>query len=144
MENGKMVDDIPKKSKKPNWFVCFFLVLADCYLSGFIGKSLVTGEKYPNRLVFFIINVFVLITESLPIALFVSYFLITLPTWVFVLVVALMAIKLLNFVFPTNAAQGYLANRQKQTEQLEESKVLEEKANNHAKFYLYGNKYYKE
>ena len=91
----------------------------------------------------FITNVFVLITDSLPIALFVSYFLITLPTWVFVLVVASMAIKLLNFVFVTNEIQKFLSSQQKQTEQLEESKELEEKANNHAKFYLYGNKYYK-
>ena len=137
-------EELPQPPRKPNWFVCFFLVLADHYLSGFIGKNLVTGEKCPNRLVSFIVNVSFLITDSLPIALFVSYFLITLPTWFFVLVVASMAIKLLSFVFSTNVAQGYLANRQKQTEQLEESKVLEEKANNHAKFYLYGNKYYKE
>ena len=136
-------NNIPQKSQKPNWFVCFFLVLAHDYLSGFIGKNLVTGEKCPNRLMDFITNVFNLIIDSLPIALFVSYFLITLPTWLFVLAIVKMAVGLLNSVFLTNDAQGYLANRQKQTEQLEESKVLEEKANNRAEFYMYGNKYYK-
>ena len=134
-------EEIKNNIPQPNWFVCFFLVLANYYLSGFIGKSLVTGEKCPDRLVSFIANVFFLIINSLPIALFVSYFLITLPTWLFVLVVASMAVDLLNFVFHIN--QEYLTNRQKQTEQLEESKVLEEKSNNHAKFYLYGSKYYK-
>ena len=139
MENGKMVDDIPKKSKKPNWFVCFFLVLADCYLSGFIGKSLVTGEKYPNRLVFFIINVFLLITESLPIALFVSYFLITLPTWVFVLAIVRMALDLFYLVLETNQAKESLAQRQEPIKYSEDKQHSEEEvAKNHAKCYKYG------
>lgn len=142
----EIIEITPRKKKntqKPNWFVCFFLVLADCYLGGFIGKRLVAGEKYPNRFVGFIKNVFFLITDSLPIALFVSYFLITLPTWVFVLVVASMAIKLLKFVFWTNHVHKHLTDCQKQTGTIEKVKEPEEKAKNHAKFYMYGDKYYK-
>ena len=129
-------NNIPQKSKKPNWFVCFFKVLATVSFGGFIGKDLVTGEKVPNRFLSFLNNVFRLIMQSLPVALFVSYFLITLPTWLFVLAIVEMASELFKLVYTTNQARTYLDNPQKQ-------KKTEEQAKNHAKFYIYGQKYYK-
>ena len=47
----------PQPLRKPNWFVRFFKVLANRYLFGFIGKDLITGEKYDNRFLIFMTNV---------------------------------------------------------------------------------------
>ena len=134
---------ISQKSKKPNWFVCFFKITANGYLSGFIGKDLLTGEKYDNRFLIFIINVFVLITKSLPIALFVSYFLITLPAWLFALAIVMMACSLFSIVITTNQRYKGSPSSTLQEQLKEELENNKEQANNHAKFYAYNNKYYK-
>ena len=127
-------------SQKPNWFVCFFKALAAIFLSGFIGKNLLTDKKCENRFLSFIFGISALIICSLPIALFVSYFLITLSTWIFVLAVLAMVGKLGPIVQLANFHRK--GNPPKQPE--EELKSNEELAKNHAKFYEYGGKYYKE
>lgn len=131
-------------SQKPKWFVCFFKVIANSYLGGFIGKDLRTGEKLPNRFLAFIVNVFVLTIKSLPIALFVSYFLITLPTWVFVLAIVIMALRLFFIVYTTNETYNATYNETYKGKQpKEEPKDDKEQANNHAKYYEYGGVFYK-
>lgn len=131
-------NNIPQKSKKPNWFVCFFLVLANRYFGNFIGKNLITGAKIPNRFLSFVSNIFFLTIKSLPIALFVSYFLITLPTWIFVLAIVRMASELLKLVYRTNQAKKSLAKRQKPIKYSEKKQQKEEGAQNHVKVYEYG------
>ena len=64
----------------PHWFIYFFKVLANNYFGGLIGKNFITGKKPQNRFLSFVSNIFFLTAKALPIALFVSYFLITLPT----------------------------------------------------------------
>ncbi len=135
--------ELPQPPRKPNWLVCFFKALANVYFSGFIGKDLITGKKVSNRFLYCVMDIFFLIMQSLPVALFVSYFLITLPTWILVLVIVRMALDLFILVRITNRAKKCLAKRQEPIKYSEEKQQKEEGATNHVKVYEYGNGYYK-
>ncbi len=140
----KKLDLEKKLPRKPSWFTCFFKVLVNTFLSGFIGKDLFFEKKYSNRFLDSISNIFVLIIKLLPIVLFVSYFLITLPTWLFVLAIVKMVVDLYNLVIATNMAQKVPDSRQTQTKSSEKKQQkAEEKAKNHVKCYKYAGVFYK-
>ncbi len=141
MENSEKKIDFaggenPQAPRKPNLLVCFFEVLAHIYFGGFIG--LVAGEEILNRFLGFVSNIFFLTIESLPVVLFVSYFLITLPTWLFVLVIVAMAANLCLIVLGAILYRDDYIKRSKKKQQ-----KVEKQAKNHAKFYEYGDKFYK-